>query len=287
MNVLLVYKRSFLERHRDEPRVLARLTAEERRQMRRADREMRLTLRHLHDELARRGCRVDAVYRGLSSPRKGYELVVTAGGDGTFFLASHFVGATPILGVNSDPERSLGLHCGATRRDFAAVLDRFLLGAVEVTELNRFSIELNGRRLASLGINDALFAHRNPASMARYVLEVDGRREEQRSSGVWIATAAGSTAGIRGAGGRRMPLLSRRIQYAVREPYSWPRRPRLRRGESRREIAVRCLVEAAIWIDGAGTRVDLGFGDRAVIRTNATLLRVINLDETRWRRIFP
>ena len=37
-------------------------------------------------------------------------------------------------------------------------------------------------------------------------------------SGVWISTAAGSTAAIRAAGGRVMPPRSKRLQFLVREP---------------------------------------------------------------------
>ena len=80
-------------------------------------------------------------------------------------------------------------------------------------------------------LNDLLVAHANPAAMTSYTLDIGSVSEPQRSSGLWIATAAGSTAAIRAAGGRILPLRSRKLQYLVREPYNGGRcRYRLRKG---------------------------------------------------------
>ena len=55
-----------------------------------------------------------------------------------------------------------------------------------------------------------------PAAMTSYTLDIGSVSEPQRSSGLWIATAAGSTAAIRAAGGCILPLRSRKLQYLVR-----------------------------------------------------------------------
>jgi NAD+ kinase len=39
------------------------------------------------------------------------------------------------------------------------------------------------------------------------------------SSGVWIGPAAGSTAALRSAGGKVLPIGSQKLQFVVREPY--------------------------------------------------------------------
>ena len=54
-------------------------------------------------------------------------------------------------------------------------------------------------------LNDILICHHNPGAMSRYYLTVGRVREEQRSSGVWIATAAGSSGGLHSAGGKVLP----------------------------------------------------------------------------------
>jgi len=286
--VLLVYKRSFLERRRTELRLAGPIPRSERGRIEAADRENQRTLRHVRDELAARGLRVDMVYRGVLSVRKKYDLVVTVGGDGTFFLASHAVESTPVLGVNSDPDHSLGLHCGADRRTLSRVLDQVLRGTAPVVRLARLAIFVNGRRVRAYAVNDVLFASPNPALMSRYDLSIDGGpAERQRSSGVWFCTASGSTAGTYAAGGRPMPLASRRMQYVVREPYGWPRRPRWLRGFWTKRAELRCEMDAgAAWIDGSRRRIDLALGDRVVIRAGAPPLTVLNLDDARRRRLF-
>ena len=39
------------------------------------------------------------------------------------------------------------------------------------------------------------------------------------SSGVWVGPAAGSTAALRSAGGKVLPIGSQKLQFVVREPY--------------------------------------------------------------------
>jgi NAD+ kinase len=135
--------------------------------------------------------------------------------------------------------------------------------------------------------NDVLIAHRNPAAMTRYRLTVGAAPEDQRSSGLWVSTAAGSTAGIRSAGGRRMPITSKRLQYLVREPYTWPqRRYRLARGLVSRLGLQTLTVDLGLWIDGSRVRYDLGLGDRVELQIGPPL-SVLCYDEKRRRRLFP
>ena len=56
----------------------------------------------------------------------------------------------------------------------------------------------------------------------RYCLRVKGKREDQKSSGVWIAAGPGSTGAIKSAGGRRQNITSGKLQYLVREPCPIP-----------------------------------------------------------------
>ena len=76
-------------------------------------------------------------------------------------------------------------------------------------------VELNGESLHDRVLNEALFCHASPAATSRYILRVaraDGAEpdvladEEQKSSGLWVGPAAGSTAAQRSAGGSVLPL---------------------------------------------------------------------------------
>lgn len=288
MRLLVVYKQSFLEAHGSDRRLLARLSPSERERLLRADIENRQSVRDVVRHLQHRRLGHDLVYRGRLAASPRYDLIVTVGGDGTFLTAAHYAHATPILGVNSDPRHSLGLFTCTDRHGFARALERALGGKLRAVRLNRLAVEVNGEPLPELVLNDLLFAHRSPATMSRYDLAVDGRREQQRSSGIWISTAAGSTAAILAAGGRKMPIASKRIQFLTREAYGWPAPSyRLVHGEARRQVELTVLMDAAcLWVDGSRLRHDVRLGDRILIRTGAEPAVVLGFDRARRDRLF-
>lgn len=202
------------------------------------------------------------------------DLVITIGGDGTALGASHYIrggqkSGGMLLGVNSAPGDSVGHFCSVNRKNFAQRLDAILSGKWKPKELARLQITLDEKPLPELALNDVLIVHECPASTTRYLLKVGRREEEHRSSGIWISTAAGSTAGIGSAGGKKMPLGSKRIQYLVRELYREPKRTySLTRGfiEAGEEIIVASKMSAGeLYIDGAKTRYDFPFGTRAKV----------------------
>jgi NAD+ kinase len=162
-------------------------------------------------------------HQHLRGPRvdyKGFDLIVTVGGDGTFLTAArHASSRQLILGVNSDPSWSVGKFCGTDAGrfefDLLATLKKPCL-----KKLHKLRITfLDKPRRAVECLNDILLCHTNPAAMSRYILQVGKTAEEQRSSGIWIASAAGSTGAIASAGGVKLPLETRRIQYKPRELY--------------------------------------------------------------------
>jgi NAD+ kinase len=159
------------------------------------------------------------------------DLVVTVGGDGTLLAASHGIPAgVPLVGVNSAPSHSVGFFCAVKKGGAREALEAALEGGLRRVELARMTVELNGEPLHTRVLNEALFCHASPAATSRYILRLvatDERgtgnevlaEEEQKSSGMWVGPAAGSTAAQKSAGGRVLPLTSQKIQYVVREPY--------------------------------------------------------------------
>ena len=288
MKVLIVYKKSFLESHGGDAKGLAQLDPADRERLLKADQENRRALGELTAHLARRGIASDAVTRGVAlAARRRYDLVISLGGDGTFFAAARYLKDTPIFGINSDPANSLGLWTCADRNDFREPLERALAGRLRACRIHRMSVAINGKPVREQAFNDVLIAHKNPAAMTRYRLTIGASAEQQRSSGLWISTAAGSTAGIRSAGGRRMPIASPRLQYLVREPYTWPvRKYRLARGFVPRLSLQTLTVGLCLWIDGSRVRYDLGLGDRVELQSSAPL-RVLGYDDARRRKLFP
>jgi NAD+ kinase len=154
------------------------------------------------------------------------ELVVTVGGDGTLLSASHLAGPdVPMLAINSAPRSSVGFYCSATADNAPQFLEGAVKGTLPRVELARMAVRHDGRLVHNRVLNDLLFCHRCPAATSRYILTLspDGARvdeEDQVSSGLWVGPAAGSTAAQKSAGGDVLPLLSRQLQYVVREPYA-------------------------------------------------------------------
>ena len=231
-----------------------------------AHREHARTLDEVLGVLDRSGAQVMLVRRARAAfDCSDAALVVTVGGDGTLLAASHSVAKAPILGVNSAPRHSVGFFCAVDRRSFRRGLARALDGRLPRVELTRMSVALNGALRSKHVLNDALYCHRSPAATSRYILEHGRAHEEQRSSGFWIGPAAGSTAAQRSAGGRILPLASRRLQLVVREPYTPPgKRYRLVRlvVEPGASLTVESKMDdAGVYLDGPYRYVPVRLGD--------------------------
>ena len=224
----------------------------------------------------------DSIYRGELEPISGYDLILSVGGDGTLLEVSRYAGDTPVLGVNSDPSRSTAFFCASDRSAFAQRFNDLLNGALALTPLARLQLAINDQPLPFYALNDVLIAHINPAAMAVYDLVIGDQRERQRSSGIWLSTAAGSTAGIRSAGGLVLPLRSRKRQYLVREPYvGHGQSYRLLKGLLPPEVPIDIISRmrrGRVFIDGPHLCYDLGLGDKLSVALAPTPLRLYGLD---------
>jgi NAD+ kinase len=244
------------------------------------------TLETVERELSRTGAQVLLVERAHAAfDASDAELVVAVGGDGALLAASHSVGETPILGVNSAPRHSVGFFCAGSRGNFKALLERALAGRLPSVELTRMSVAVNGRVRSNRVLNEVLYCHASPAATSRYILGHGRKREEQRSSGLWIGPAAGSTAAQRSAGGRVLPLRSKSLQLVVREPYTPAgRRYRLTRFLVEKGDAVNVdskMDDAAVFLDGPHRSVPVRLGDRVTFTVSDEPVAVLGLQGRR------
>lgn len=291
--VVVVVKRTLYSRHvedEDDPEV--------RRLLRRRDpsvarwhtahREHVATLAAVRRTLEQLGARVWV----LHGPRVVFDasdaaLVVTVGGDGTLLAASHHVGEAPILGVNSSPRSSVGFFCASQRGDVRTMLARALKGDVPSVRLARMQVAVNGRVVSRRVLNEVLFCHATPAAASRYILRYERRSEEQVSSGFWIGTAAGSTGALHSAGGKILPLGSKRLEAVVREPFAGGgaryRMTKVLVEPGRDLTAVSKVRDACLFLDGPFRRVAIGLGDNVSFTVSNEPLRVLGLTARRGR----
>jgi len=161
------------------------------------------------------------------------DLVVTVGQDGLVANTAKYVGAQPIIAVNPDPTRIDGVLLPFTPAAARSIVDAVLAGTAQTRPVTLAEALLkDGQRL--LAFND-LFIGASSHVSARYRIHANGGDEAQSSSGVLVATGAGSTgwlssvfnmaAGVtRFSGGQagqsyRMEWEDPRLLFAVREPF--------------------------------------------------------------------
>lgn len=209
----------------------------------------------------------DGQVSGLASK---LNLVISVGGDGTLLRASHFVGGqSALVGLNSVPQHSVGHLCSMQpdnlKHSFAEILNK----SKKPTAVRRLVCRASTGDPLPYALNDVYFGHQHPASASRYRLLIEGpraREEKQLSSGVWIASPAGSTAAIRSYGLGALELTEKKFLVAVREPYTQTGHPLslsklILDGDSESITLFSRMRNGIVCIDGPMTACSLGFGD--------------------------
>ncbi len=161
-------------------------------------------------------------------------VVIVIGPDGLVANSAKYVDSLPIIGVNPDPSRFDGVLLPIALQHVRSVLMRTLDNRAKIREVTMGEVELNdGQKM--LAFNDFFIGCRSHTS-ARYTLQIDASSEPQSSSGIIVATGAGSTGWLssifnmadgvaRLAGGnagqpQAMRWEDRRLVWVVREPFA-------------------------------------------------------------------
>ena len=157
-----------------------------------------------------------------------FKLWISLGGDGTFLYAARQLKHTPLLGINSSPSTSVGSYCKFNLlNQYDALVDylhNIESGLQQPNAIDRLDLYVNGKSLEIPILNDCLMASSNPAETSFYLLEYNSKFQQQRSSGIWISTATGSTAAFTASGGTKFNAINskgeRQFAIRVRELYS-------------------------------------------------------------------
>jgi len=218
-----------------------------------------------------------------------HDVVVTVGQDGLVANTAKYALGLPIVAVNPDPQRIDGVLLPFLPDRAAAAVRAALAGKSKVREVTLAEVTLDdGQRL--LAFNDLFVGCRTHVS-ARYRLTVAGRSEPQSSSGMIVATGAGSTGWLssvfnmaKGAVAMlarppeklevRMAWDDPRLCFVVREPFvSKSSRATIIAGflESGREIMVESDMASNGTIFSDGIESDfLEFNTGAIARIRAS-----------------
>lgn len=163
------------------------------------------------------------------------DLVVCVGRDGLVANVLKYLTTQPLVGVNPDPARWDGVLLPFAPKELAEVMPEVLQGRRRWKEITLARAELSdGQTLC--GVNDLFIGQRTHVS-ARYELRLQGRSENQSSSGIIVSTGLGSTGWLKsvlaGAAGVEQYYGKNgcvpkngsfawdapELRFAVREPY--------------------------------------------------------------------
>ena len=284
MNILLLYKNStyagyFLSDRKRLAQLEGLLNNEEIKRFRRTHENHFWSLSYVEAVLKNRKLKFTKACRGSSLDFSRFNLIITVGGDGTFLEAARQVTDAVVWGVNSDPSWSVGRFCSGNPENFENLLDQILTGKARVRKFSRLRISFSDGTQSMNVLNDILISHHNPGAMSRYFLRVGKVKEEQRSSGVWVATAAGSSGGLHSAGGKILPQEDKEYQYMPRELYRGRGvRYRLRGGvlKPNQEMTMISLMrEGVVFVDGSHVCLPFSFGAKIFINRSPDPLKIV------------
>lgn len=239
----------------------------------------RETLQGVQSTLRLLGIRTETVFRKDLKKIGPCDLVVTVGGDGTVLETSHLIFDQVLLGVNGAPSESTGALCHTRLSTFLGTMIDLMTGEKRPSRIPRLKVRVGRDTLRPPALNEVLFANRSPAGTSRYIIQIGKKREEHKSSGVWMATGAGSTAAIRSAGGRVMAPTWGGLQYLVREPLLRPGlKMDLKKGVLKRNESITLIPttrQSAVFIDGNHIEVPVEYGEKVVVRTGGRPLKMV------------
>lgn len=147
------------------------------------------------------------------------DLIIAAGGDGTFLRAAQFVDKQLMFGVNADIKNKEGFFMKSNKNDFEKKFRKILKERVKIKKLPRLEAYINSKKVSTLALNEFFIGPRKSYHAAKYTLQINSKKERQKSSGILITTPTGSYAWARSCCNKTLPLDSKKYQFVVREPY--------------------------------------------------------------------
>ena len=215
------------------------------------DAEVVLAAHRAHQQTLEDVCKLAEVSTSLSLEREDSEtimaaiaeadLVIAVGGDDHLKAVAHRISNTPLLAVNSDPQRSMGALCSITAPDLPKAIQAISSGNFLIQEWVRLEAVLERPGHPSLLLPPALSEIGIADLQSDYTMRGTCILGEQRfglkASGLLVATGAGSTgwfdAAVRAVypAGKIWPRTEEKARFVIREPYQFSGGPQIDHGE--------------------------------------------------------
>lgn len=134
------------------------------------------------------------------------DLFISAGGDGTYLnVASQLEGGEMLIGLNTDPDRSVGHLCARSKHshNLKYIIKQMACGECTFIKRSRLRIkltypcigELTELEIPRYALNDVYIGETSPTRLSYLELKIDNFPiEKQKSSGFLVCTGSGSTA---------------------------------------------------------------------------------------------
>lgn len=245
--------------------------------------EDRLTMNQVKKILNKKKIKHNLIERNKlkKSHFKNKDLIITVGGDGTFLRTAHFIkNKYPVFGVNSDVKMKEGFFLAADRKDFGIKTNRIIKDEFRIKKLARLEAMINNKKIPELALNEFYIGSDKEYIASRYYISINGGRERHKSSGVLVATPAGSHAWIKSCGGKKLKLTAKKFEYVVREPYEGKLSGRysLKRGilnKNKKIIMTSDMKKGLLVVDSIGKEYFFNKKDKIKIGLSGKKLNVV------------
>jgi len=208
------------------------------------------------------------------------DLIIAVGGDGTFLRAAQFVGRQAILGVNADSGSKEGFFMSADKKNFEELLKKIMHNKIIIKQFPRLEAFINNKKAGALALNEFFIGPKKSYHAAKYIIEFNGKKERQKSSGVLVTTPAGSYAWAKSCGISVMALDSKNFQFVVREPYegrvfrNYKLKNKILNAKQKIKI-ISEMLDGIVLADSVGKEYSFKNGSKAVVKLSKSWLNVI------------
>lgn len=147
------------------------------------------------------------------------DIIVVTGQDGLVANTLKYLYGQPVIAINPIPDVFDGVLLPFTMNELQDVAKAVIGNQLGYKRISMAEVKTNiGERL--LAVNDLFIGPKSHTS-ARYEIQIDGRKENQSSSGVIVSTGLGSTGWMRSVLAGASGIAKRRVQGKLQQGIAW------------------------------------------------------------------